>query len=98
MPPRKQPCRYCGREIVLLPTLALAWWPFEPQSLPREQVATGDRWALRRQPLAAVPVDDDGPISVLARHYCADYQFAKQHVARGLAEVTEALTTPRMKP
>ena len=87
---RVQPCRFCGSDVVLLPTLARAWWPFEPGSRPRESVAAKDRWALRRRPIAVVPVDGDEVAMVLARHYCAEYQAAKMHVSGAL---TETLTT-----
>jgi hypothetical protein len=84
---RARPCRLCGSDVVLLPTLARAWWPFEPRSRPCELVAATDRWALRRQPLAVVPVDGYEVAAVLARHYCDEYQNAKIHVS-GAVEAT----------
>jgi len=91
MPLRVQPCRACGRDIVLLPTLARAWWPFEARSLPRERVAPRDRWVLRRRPLAVVPVDDESSARVLARHYCSEYQIARLRASTAVADVVSSV-------
>jgi hypothetical protein len=88
---RVQPCRACGNEIVLLPTLARAWWPFEAQSFPRDRVAPRDRWVLRRRPFAVVPADDESSVRVLARHYCSEYQIARLRASTAVAVVVSSV-------
>lgn len=88
---RVQPCRACGRDVVLLPTLARAWWPFEARSFPRDRVAPRDRWVLRRRPFAVVPADDESSARFLARHYCAEYQLARLHASLAVAGVVSSV-------
>jgi hypothetical protein len=79
--PRPVPCKFCNRQIVLLPCPSGAVFPFQVESFPADQVAERDQFAIavREGRLWAVPLDGaPAPRGrVQMRHFCNQYREQK---------------------
>jgi hypothetical protein len=91
--PRPVPCKFCSRQIVLLPCPSGAVFPFQIESFPAEQVAERDQFAIavRAGRIWAVPLDGaPAPKGrVQMRHYCSEY--SEQRLMANVQTVEKAM-------